>query len=582
MERAAARIAGAWPAAVLLLADPAGWYPFGPLKWLAIGTGAALLGLCTFAARERAVASAPSRALVGLVAVMALAAATGLDRWQAWTGTPERHFGVVTWALVALAFAAGVAVVPMRSLVDGLLVAGAGVGLLATAEVLGWEPALFAVDDRASATLGSPAYLGAAAALLLPVAWTCAADRSLAAGRRALAATSGVSLVIAAVGSGARGAWLGLAVAAVAAIAARRRVHANALRARPRRALAGAVALAAVVVLAATAGGAAGRLADLGDPDSAGGASRVDEWRVATRVALAHPLLGTGPEGYRIAFAGEVDAAYQRAHGRAVVPDRAHSAPLDVLVSGGALALVAWCAALALVGRHVWRALRDDRAPVRGAGIALVAHVAGSLVLFPLAELEPIAWLLAGAVVAATASPGELRVVHRRTGHVVAAWACGLVAIASVAFGALDVVADRAARDAVDALAQGDTEQALARARDAAARRPDEVRLHLLVAEAARAAGRGSDEALDALDDARAISPGDPIVRRTRVALLVERSAATGRDDHLALARDAADDALDDDPLDPALLLQRARVAVLDGDDEAARALRRRAEELGG
>src|SRR3546814_11886718 len=42
-----------------------------------------------------------------------------------------------------------------------------------------------------------------------------------------------------------------------------------------------------------------------------------------------------------------------------------------------------------------------------GLAAGLVAHWSGQLFLFPLVELEPLAWLLAGTLVAATGSPPE-------------------------------------------------------------------------------------------------------------------------------------------------------------------------------
>src|SRR5690606_23151568 len=145
----------------------------------------------------------------------------------------------------------------------------------------------------------------------------------------------------------------------------------------------------------------------LTDDDAPGGRGRIDEWRVATRVIADHPVLGVGPEGYRIAFAGGVDDGYEVAHGRDPQPDRAHSGPLDVTLAGGVPALLAWGAGAALVVRAAWRALRRGPPLVAGLAAALVAHLVGQLTLFPLAEVEPVAWLLAGLVLAAAPGAAE-------------------------------------------------------------------------------------------------------------------------------------------------------------------------------
>lgn len=97
-------------------------------------------------------------------------------------------------------------------LAGGLVAAGMGVGLVATAEALGWEPALLDVaTGRLTATMGSAAFLGAVAALLVPAAVGAAVDRRLAVTLRAAAAVAATVLAVALVGSGARAAWVGIA-----------------------------------------------------------------------------------------------------------------------------------------------------------------------------------------------------------------------------------------------------------------------------------------------------------------------------------------------------------------------------------
>src|SRR5690606_33495626 len=142
-------------------------------------------------------------------------------------------------------------------------------------------------------------------------------------------------LAVALVGSGARAAGVGCAVAPVV-VAAARRAELRAALARRRRPAGPAAAAAAAVAAALVAGGPVGeRLASAVAPAEAGGRGRLDEWRVAGRVVADPPVLGGGPEGYRVAFATGVDAAYERAHGRGPQPDRAHSTPLDVALAGG-------------------------------------------------------------------------------------------------------------------------------------------------------------------------------------------------------------------------------------------------------
>ena len=120
--------------------------------------------------------------------IVVTAAAFGVDRVYAWTGTPERHFGALTWLLCGLAFIVGQQVAgagpttpstfELPKVVGGGAVLAAGiVGLWATAEVLGWHPMrLVGAGDRPVGPFGSSAYLGAAAVLLAPVAMGVALD----------------------------------------------------------------------------------------------------------------------------------------------------------------------------------------------------------------------------------------------------------------------------------------------------------------------------------------------------------------------------------------------------------------------
>src|SRR5437870_370685 len=104
----AARPSWPWaalPLAAALAVDPGGLAPFGPAKWAAVPTlvfaGTALL-LANGTRRTSLAATWPDRALPLFVAWSAVAAVLGLDRLYAWTGTPERHFGVLAWVLVLL------------------------------------------------------------------------------------------------------------------------------------------------------------------------------------------------------------------------------------------------------------------------------------------------------------------------------------------------------------------------------------------------------------------------------------------------------------------------------------------------
>lgn len=555
--------------ALVLACDPGGFFPFGPAKWVVLTAVLPAAAAWLFLRRPVRIAPKPTLAAVALVVAMAIAAAVGEDPLYAWIGTPERHLGVLTWGLVAVAFVVGQSTThdDHRLVLGGVVVAALGLGAMSILEALEWSLHTLDAGSRLGGTFGSPAYLGAAVALLLPATLGVVADRSWSTRWRSTAGAASVMLAVASIGAGSRAGWFGLAVALVATAVARRDRR-DRVPDRRVLVLGAAVVIAAIgVVVVATPAG--DRLSSTFDDDAAGGGpGRFDEWRVASRTLLEHPITGVGPEGYRIAFADGVDAAYDAEHGRDPQPDRAHSAPLDIALAGGPLGLAAWLALLGLLIGPVRRALRGDQPWLAGLGAGLAGYLGGQLLLFPLAELEPIAAVLAGIVVAATAttgSPLRERVAPRAVPIVL-----GVITVGALVAGGFDLDADRQADQASEAANAGRTDDAVRHAERAIDLRPDVLRNYLLLAGARIADQQGAAAAIDALDDGLDLSPGDPIVLRRRAELLVERAASTLVPAHVDEARAEVERILDDDPFNSRLWILEGVIAHLDGDDAAA------------
>jgi O-antigen ligase len=578
--------AAAWCAAAAVVAvaaavDPWGFRPFTTARW-------ALVGVVVVAAAAVASAAAPPARLprsvvlagAGLLVCLAVATATALDPLSAALGHGRRHLGLLGWVVSALAFVAGTRLTAgeVRRLLGRAGVVAAGItGVAALADLAGWDPAgsRFA-GGRIGGLLGQPLYLGAVAVLLVPLAVGVAVDPSAGRGWRRAAAGAAVVCAIALVATQTRGAWLGAVVALVVAWPRVAPPVRTWLAARPRAVLAG---LALAVVLAVVPLGA--RAAAGLDPDAAGGRGRLDDWVVAARVIAAHPLTGVGPEGYRIAAPAHVDDAYARRHGRDEVLDRAHNSPLDVAVSAGIPAAALYVALLGGVVACSVRVMRRSPDPVvAGAAAGVVAWVGQQAVGFPIAEVDPLAWLLAGAVVVAAGrlaspdrcppSPIAARATWARpAGRLAAGATAAVVAVA----GWTGVAADRDLRAAERAAAARAPAAAVAAADRATARRPDDVDAWYVAARVASApAGLPAvDAGLDRVEEGLTWSPDDPALRALHTDLLVERALRSGLPDDLTAAERAARDRTVADPSGPRAHRQLGLVLVTAGRSAEAR-----------
>ncbi len=260
-----------------------------------------------------------------------------------------------------------------RLFAEVLLLGGAAAALLGGAQSLGLEVpfASQAAATRAAAFTGGPTFLGSQLAVLLPLAVARAQGRM----GGALAAVLAAGLLL----TGSRVALLaalaGVALVALAAEPARRRV----------------VLLAAGALVALLLAAACTPLRGLLPADSL--PSRIASeflgrelevrgliYRDAAAAVLAEPehlLLGRGPDTVGPLFTQQISAELQRRLGGARRVDRLHSDPLDLLYTRGLLAPLAL---LLLALGALLAARRSLRAGLQGGEAQLAAGLAGGLV----------------------------------------------------------------------------------------------------------------------------------------------------------------------------------------------------------
>ena len=551
---------------VVVGVDPFGWDEVGPLRWL-------LISMCGFAVVAASAGRVPRDRLTvtwaALLGWLAIAAVFGADRFHAWVGTPDRHFGWLTWLLCGALFVVArqsdsASRSGSRLVTQAVLVATLMGSAIAVAEAFGWRLAEVAfAGDRLGGSFSQPALLGAASILVLPICAAMVTDSTIHWRMLAVLATVGALFTLIAAQS--RAAWLAAVFVGVVAVLARpgdirRRWEIADGR---RRAATGGVGIACLVVLALLFPIGSRLRALFGSGGAMAG--RLDEWQVALRAVAARPLTGWGPEGYRIAFGHHVDVDYVVDHGRRVITDRAHSGLLDVAAIGGVPAGLLYVGLLGLVAVALVKVVSTGAPLEAGLALGALGYFAQQLVLFPLAELDPLAWLIAG--LAIRGLPSNQRSFALPA--VVRGLAAGLAGVALLT-GVADVAADHRIARADSAAVPRD---ALRAADEARQLRGDSIRYDFI---AGRLARRGASD-ISALDTALArvasglsISPNDPSLRGEEAHLLLDRALATREPSDARTARSHLEALVADEPNHPEHVGRLGIARAVTGDENAA------------
>jgi len=284
---------------------PGGW-------WLA--------GFMGLAAASTAFAMSPSMAFFGgryqLIGLMSLLLAVGVFLLMTQVLTSPGRIRDLSWSTVA-----GGAVVAVVTILQAR-----------DLDPLGMARTNLYILHRGPSLLGNPDFTGTY--LVVPVLIAAALAMTATDSRLRLAAWAGCGVTFAAVAvSLTRGAWVGVAVGGVAFLVAMSRSRAG--RRRAGWVLGGAGLVLAVAV--ALRGGLTtflGRFSDLSSATTAGD-GRFVLWRDALGVVAKHPLLGTGPDSYRLGWYGARSLESVRLSGVTSITEDPHNVVLLLMATLG-------------------------------------------------------------------------------------------------------------------------------------------------------------------------------------------------------------------------------------------------------
>ncbi len=534
--------------------DPAGWASFVTLRWAVVSTATLVLSVVVFWLGDVRLHRATAIGWGVFLAWAAIASIDALDPLYAWIGTPDRHLGLVALVLFALMFFAGqsfrgrqAAVVLMQAAVLALLFIGA----YTIFEILGRPLIDVETGGRPGGPYGTAAYLGAACSLLLPIAIGSAIDGLDGKQWRRAAAVAGAVGTIAALAAQTRAGWVGLiAAAAVAAPAALPWL-------RKRWRIVGAATAALIVVaIVSPIGSRAIAAFDFSDGTARG---RIDEWQIGAAVAINHPILGVGPEGYRIAFAEGVDADYEMRYTRVTQPDRVHSGALDVGVATGLPGMALYLAMAAFLVTRSIGAASTKQPWLVGIAAGVAGYLAQQFFLFPITEVDPVFWLFAGVLFADSTPMAQIQIDWVRWLSVPLA----LLAAVAAVFGVRDVAADRRAADAFQATLPA---TALRHADEAIDLRPDSIRYYVIAA----AVAEQPLDSISLIQEALEISPQDPLLLELHASEYLRLARTNQNVEQLRFAIDLWERLVERDPVHARYRFELGGAYAILGDDAAA------------
>jgi O-antigen ligase len=375
-------------------------------------------------ARARTSRYASQRSSVQLAAlvfftIFALATATSTARKVSILGLPMRYGGLVPLALyIGLMFAciglyrpqprrlAGVA---WASVAGAAVVSGYVLIQAAGLDPAHWSDSVSRAPDWPIGTLGNSNFAGSHLAILMPFTIYALATRSRRGARVVLALLLGIE-VLSLWYTQTRGGMIAAGVSlAVMVYAERDRVP----RWLPRVTACAAAAALVGAVLVIWHPGLERSPSVLQGVRTNTLANRIGYWRAGTKVAIKHPLLGTGPDTFYAQYPTQRSASEARRL-KLSLADKPHNIFVEYAANIGFVGLGAYLAVIGGALWLAWRQLRDGPNVLLLAFLgALVAYVVQGAFSMDEPPTAAMGWICVGGIVALTTTTGSTATATR-------------------------------------------------------------------------------------------------------------------------------------------------------------------------
>jgi O-antigen ligase len=342
----------------------------------------------------------PFAALIGWLAV---ASARGITPFGSLIGAPSRLLGLVGWVTFACCFLLGLQLGhnrgTRRAIELAMILGSLPVAVFALVERGAGFFAVGSGNDlvRSQSTLRNPVFLGAYLVLAFPVAATWVFDRAQQRWLRLFAALAVLVDVAALLATQSRGPWLGAVVSSIVVVVA-------ALRNRTARLRSAAFVLGFLAVSAVLVSPLRDRALSIGRTDSGSNAIRLQLYSRGLELVSKRPVFGYGPDATATALPRVLNDEFELKVGRQYEPDRIHNVELDVAVWGGLPAMLLYLGVVITIGWRAWKRRADLSVGLAAGGLGYFVQMQVS---FPLADIDAVAWLLVGVLIAS-----DGRIVH--------------------------------------------------------------------------------------------------------------------------------------------------------------------------